>query len=179
MSDYKAIAATTITLKNLLEANLASKNVEVTLEHPIDVDVAKSQLNLYLYHITENKHFSIYHGAGLWLELYYLLTPYNKNELRALTLLGDAMRVLNAHPVIAPEARSKTSAEKFKILPVFLSAEDLAQIWRALRQELRLSVVYQVAVIHIGAEKAAPESKTNIEADIKLVRETRPKLKKR
>jgi hypothetical protein len=179
MSDYKAIAATTNKLKDLLETNLASKNVEVTLEHPIDVDVAKSQLNLYLYHLTENRHYSIYHSAGLWLELNYLLTPYNKSELRALTLLGDAMRVLDEHPVMTLDGRAKARAEKLKILPVFMDVEDLVKIWKGLRQEYRLSVVYQVGVIHIATEETIPVSKTEIEPDIKLTHETELKMKKR
>ncbi len=126
------IAAVTAILKNLLENELVQQfahapigDVTVTALAPdrIAVSVAeKTQLNLYLYHITPNSgryftgttaanmHSTHASPAPLTLDLHYLLTAYSERELQAEALLGCAMRLFHEKSVLTQEMFQATLA---------------------------------------------------------------------
>ncbi len=121
MSDYRAIAGTSATLRNLLRDRLESL-VPVTIAPP-DVHVSgmtERRLNLYLYMVTEDGylknqeipgrgHPGSYGRPPLSLNLHYLLTAYGDTEtspdadLQAQSILGDAMLVLHEYPIVTDD----------------------------------------------------------------------------
>lgn len=130
MSNYRAIAGVSRTLRRLLLDRMEEVSVTVTLAPPdIAVDnVSGNRLNLYLYHIREDaalKNQEIpgqgYPGAyghpPLSLELYYLMTAFAATETvptadeDAQQILGDAMRVLHDFAIVTePLAITRAAA---------------------------------------------------------------------
>jgi hypothetical protein len=121
MSNFRAIAGVTSTLRNLLRDRL-EQLVDVTMAPPdITVDnVTGRRINVYLYQISENGHLknqeipgqghpADYGRPPLSLDLHYLLTAYGASDtaadadLQAQQTLGDAMRVLHDFPLITEQ----------------------------------------------------------------------------
>ncbi len=128
MSTPLAIAATTLTLRNLLNPVATAdysalpadarplNQIDITTQPPDQVrpDAARNRVNLFLYHTEYN---AAWRNTDLPrrgrpgetlppvlpLNLHYLLTIYaeNDNELIAQVLLGNAMRILHDHPVLS------------------------------------------------------------------------------
>jgi Pvc16 N-terminal domain len=141
MSDYRAIAGVSASLRNLLR-NRMEAPVDVTIAPP-DVTingVAGRRLNLYLYEIGENGalknqeipghgHPSAYGHPPLSLNLRYLFTAYGDNEtaadadLVAQQILGDAMRVLHDFAIITPNLREDDDPTRPRILDPSLVGE--------------------------------------------------------
>jgi hypothetical protein len=121
----------------------------------------------------------------LALDLHYLLSAYGAQDMNAEVLLGYAMHLLHENPVLsrqqlrtvlgAPFAVDGTilpgpfgalsaldladQVELIKIVPVFLSAEDLSKLWTAMQARYRPSMAYMVSVVLIqssGGAKIAP-----------------------
>ncbi len=129
MSTPLAIAATTLTLRNLLSEVATAdysalpadarplNQIDITTQPPDHVrpDAARNRINLFLYHTEYNAAWRNTDlprqgrpgeklPPALPLNLHYLVTVYaeNDNELIAQVLLGNAMRVLHDHPVLGP-----------------------------------------------------------------------------
>ena len=121
----------------------------------------------------------------LALDLHYLLSAYGAQDLNAEVLLGYAMQLLHDTPVLArqqlrtvlggvspidgsllPSPFGSLSAvalaeqiELLKIVPVFLTAEDLSKLWTAMQARYRPSMAYLVSVVLIqgdGPARTAP-----------------------
>lgn len=124
MSTALAVAAVTQALKNLLADGVLDDHVSgnvgdvvITALPPdrvlIDGANAKSQLNLFLYQVSENAAWRNMgmpsaNAAGerinnqpLALDLHYLLTAYGVKELHTEILLGYGMQVLHETPVLS------------------------------------------------------------------------------
>lgn len=122
MSDYRAIAGVSRTLKTLLRDRMQDP-VSVSFTPP-DVtkpdDISGKWLNLYLYQVFENGylknqeipgqgHPSAYGHPPLSLDLYYLLTAHAsietlpESDLDAQEILGDAMRVLHDYSMVTDQ----------------------------------------------------------------------------
>jgi Pvc16 N-terminal domain len=127
MSNSRAIAAVTATLRSLIErgfdpnkdpsADPTVAGTSVTMQPPDEARSAnpppERQLNLYLYQVMPN---AAYRNADvprqlrpgetgqppLALNLYYLLTAYAVDDAQPIShrILGRAMAVLNDHPVL-------------------------------------------------------------------------------
>src|SRR6185436_9801614 len=127
MSNSRAIAAVTATLRSLIErgfdpnkdpsADPIVAGTSVTMQPPDEARSAnpppERQLNLYLYQVMPN---AAYRNADvprqvrpgetaqppLALNLYYLLTAYAVDDAQPIShrILGRAMAVLNDHPVL-------------------------------------------------------------------------------
>ena len=141
MSDYRAIAGVSASLRNLLR-NRMEAPVDVTIAPP-DVTingVAGRRLNLYLYEVGENGslknqeipghgHPSAYGRPPLSLNLRYLFTAHGDNEtaadadLVAQQILGDAMRVLHDFAIITPNLREDDDPTRPRILDPSLVGE--------------------------------------------------------
>ncbi|HVT16395.1 MAG TPA: DUF4255 domain-containing protein [Thermoanaerobaculia bacterium] len=145
MSDYRAIAAVSSTLRNLLSdrmEDLTAAPVSVTLAPP-DVTltgVSGRRLNLYLFQITENASLKnqeipgqgnpgAYGRPPLSLDLHYLVTGYAESdngpdsELTAQQVLGNAMRVLNDYAIVPPDLHRGDDPTKPSLLDPILAAE--------------------------------------------------------
>lgn len=124
MSTALAVAAVTQALKNLLADGVLDDHVSgsvgdvvITALPPdrilLDGANAKSQLNLFLYQVSENAAWRNMgmpsaNAAGerinnqpLALDLHYLLTAYGVKELHTEILLGYGMQVLHETPVLS------------------------------------------------------------------------------
>jgi hypothetical protein len=141
MSDYRAIAGVSASLRNLLR-NRMEGPVDVTIAPPdITINgIAGRRLNLYLYEINENGslknqeipghgHPAAYGHPPLSLNLSYLLTAHGDNEaaadadLVAQQILGDAMRVLHDFAIITPNLREDDDPTRPRILDPSLIGE--------------------------------------------------------
>jgi hypothetical protein len=151
MSSYKAIAAVSSTLRNLLSdrmEDLAATMVAVTLAPP-DVTVAGvtgRRVNLYLFQVTENASLKnqeipgsgspgAYGHPPLSLNLHYLLTAFPPGEdaadadLAAQQILGNAMRVLHDYAIVPPDLHREDDPLKPLILdPVLANARERIKI---------------------------------------------------
>ena len=186
---FEAIAATSKTLYNLLRDKLKRTDVGITALHPETKSDLTKRINLYLYQIEENKHLKNDDNSRLWLNLFYLVTPFDNSssnngfdgiDVQTQIILGDAMRVFHDYPIIHPslspetgavdeilDRRLKDSIEKIKITPQPMSLDDLSKIWTSIKGDLKLSVVYQISVVQIDSLKGkrypAPVLSRNID----------------
>ena len=183
MSDFKAIAGVSATLRTLLRDRMANQ-VPVTIAPP-DVQVSSAtgrRVNLFLYQITENAHLknqeipgtghpADYGHPPLSLDLHYLLTAYGESEEdegEAHQVLGDAMRVFHDHALITDQLRQTRDAEphqpvldpglrgqfeQVKLCLEPIGLEDLSKVWTALTQPYRLSVAYKISVVQIESRR--------------------------
>jgi hypothetical protein len=167
MSDYRAIAAVSASIQQLLRDKMQAP-VPVTLAPP-DVavsDVSGERVNLFLYKVEENaslKNMDLpgrgspgaYGRPPLALDLHYLLTAYGPNEenqIAAHQILGDAMAVLHDHAVVLPPQLSARLAGEFENVKIYfepMSLEELSKIWSSLLLAYRLSTAYRVTVVQI------------------------------
>lgn len=169
MVNYESVAATSATIQNLLTDKMES-GAKVTISRPENGTGTENRVNLFLFQVIENKHLKNSDDSRLWLNLYYLLTPYGfhetddgEDETQTQLILGDTMRVLHDYPIVLPgmeskkgenilDPRLKDSVEKIKITPHHLTLEELSNIWNPLKGDFRLSVGYQVSVIQIDSK---------------------------
>jgi hypothetical protein len=167
MSDFRAIAAVSSSIRNLLDAEMELQ-ASVSIAAP-DVDVTGitgKRVNLFLYKVEENAalknmdlpgrgHPGAYGRPPLSLDLHYLMTAYGgdaEEELETQQLLGDAMRVLHSHSVILGanlDTAIRNEIEHIKLYLEPLSLEELTKVWSATTKPLRLSVSYLVTVVQI------------------------------
>lgn len=183
MSDFRAMAGVSSTLKRLLEDQM-EEPVPVTIAPPdvLASEVPGNRVNLFLYQVTENGylknqeilgqgHPGAYGCPPLSLELHYLLTAFASNEtadLQAQQILGDAMRVLHDFAIITPALHMNGDPaevlildssligefERLKITLQPLNLEDFSKIWMAMPQtNFRRSVAYQVSVVQIESRR--------------------------
>lgn len=142
MSNYLAIAATTATLKHLLNDAIVSiginANVDTVGPAALNADSGKAGINLFLYQVTTNAALrnidlptrrsdgSLSKRPQLALNLNYLLTFYGKeDELEPQRLLGAAVSLLHECPVLKRET-IETVIEKRGHPDPGISASDLA-----------------------------------------------------
>jgi hypothetical protein len=190
MSNLLAIATVTATLCQLLSeaAEEAVAGTSATPGRPRDTANGTSApgINVYLYQAIPN---AAWRNADLpirradgtlvqhpqaALDLHYLLTFYgSESQLEPQRLLGSAVSVLHAQPVLTREIiraaiRSATDmdpghylagsdlaeqVETIKFMPLPLNLEELSKLWSAFFQTpYALSVTYQAAVVLIEAE---------------------------
>jgi hypothetical protein len=151
MSTYKALAAVSVTLRNLLldrMEDLPATPITVTLAPPdVKVDnVSGRRLNLYLFQVTENASLKnqeipgqgnpgAYGRPPLSLDLHYLMTAYAEShtgpdsDLVAQQVLGNAMRVLSDYAILPPDLHQKDDPAQPTILdPVLLSEYERIKI---------------------------------------------------
>ena len=186
MSGALALASVTAVLKDLLENGLAQRGVTGELGGDTTVSALppdriasgtdeRAQLNLFLYHVTPHTAVRALGGrapAGLALDLHYLLSVYGAHDFQTEILLGHALQLLHAHPVLgrdhirsslrslsAPhEGRVLSPAvaalgasgladavESLRIVPEFLTTEEMSRLWSAFQARYRPSATYRVS----------------------------------
>lgn len=91
------------------------------------------------------------------LHLRYLLTPWGGTESSRHVLLGRAIQLLSDHAILSgPQLVGSLAAEDQTISVMMspLSIEDRTRVWHAVQKPYRLSVAYDVRVVHIDSEMA-------------------------
>jgi Pvc16 N-terminal domain len=185
MSNSLAIAAASLTLRNLLlaqmpalDSNLA--DLEVTLQPP-DVarkNITKAQLNLFLYRVAPNPTWrnmdmpkQVRPGEtampALALNLHYLMTAYGRgdseNDAVGHRVLAAAMSVLHDQALLGadairdalPDNDLHTQIERVRITPLSLGVEELSKLWTSFQSNYRLSTAYELAVVLIDSRSVA------------------------
>jgi hypothetical protein len=186
LSSYKSIAGVTNSIVNLLTDRMdAAPTITVA---PPDVQVNgidADRLNIYLYHLSENAflknqeipgegHPGAYGNPPLSLNLHYILTAFGETDtgvdadVKAQSILGDAMRVLHDFPVISadlvqlkkaatPPILDPTLLDEFEQVKLSLqpkSLEEISRIWTALpRVNFRRSVTYEACTVQIESKQ--------------------------
>ena len=93
-------------------------------------------------------------GAGISLELSYLLASWSSTPLEEQALLSWAMLELNRYAVldkgqlVGPDAWARD--ETIQIVPEEVDVERLFRLWEALKQKYRLSTLFKARIVRIG-----------------------------
>jgi hypothetical protein len=182
MSNPRAIAAVTATLRSLLAAGFAAEaelnDAQVTaqpLDKARDAAATVNQLNLFLYLISLNPAWRNQDTPGrvrpgevasppLALNLFYLLSAYGRDSDVASPfshmLLGQAMSTLYDHPLLGqaeiaaalPGSDLGNQIERLRITLQPLSLDDISKLWAGPMQ-YQLSVAFEVAVVLIDSTR--------------------------
>jgi hypothetical protein len=179
MSNSRAIATVTATLRNLLMGVTAAiPDATVTTKPPHKArsgDTLGNQLNLFLYQTVPNAAWrqasqsATTAQAGpkpLPLTLYYFLTAYGRDDddIAAHHLLAEAMGILHHHELLSPAELQaafpdrngdEPQKERIRIAPQNLSSEELTRLWGLFQTPYSLSVAYQVSVVLLTGHPAA------------------------
>jgi len=188
MGDFTVIGIVSELLKNLLQEDFtaifsgSSFSVgSVRLASPKEMEgTENAALSLFLYQITENGHMrnqpmeridsAMFRFPPLFLNCYYLLTPYGSKESEEFagfdehTILGRAMQVLHDNgslegPVLSALLTASGYGDysdrlkQVRIILNSISLDDLTKIWGSLDTTMRLSVAYEVRVLMIASER--------------------------
>lgn len=161
MSTSAIISEVSTLLRNILEAGLTVMGNVPTIEVASPADLTgETTLSIWLYQVTPNAHLRNAPNARvrgeefesitpLALDLYYLLTPFQKNELKNQTTLGGALQVLYDNSVLP--LHTGDDVEELHLNICQRSIEELAKVWEALQKPYRLSVCFEVRVVRIDS----------------------------
>lgn len=179
MSDYKIFRDISLYLRQKLFDNLVGFDgitlnsiAGISLDSPARLAGGNSGtsgnsqpiLSLYLYQVLPNAHINNrqlisssngeQHYPPLSLNLFYLLTPLDKSSETCLLVLGRAMQVLAAHPIMHNsflDSQLRPNPPEVRLTLNPLNLEEMTRIWNAFNQPYRVSVCYQVQVVSIDS----------------------------
>jgi hypothetical protein len=182
VSDYRAIAATTVTLQNMLQpavtAAVPGAIVKTGRPEKTPVTNAPGEVNIYLYQVTpnaalRNAELVVRRGDGtlirrpqLALDLHYLLSFYGDDlKLIPQILMGATASMLHAQPHPAAEdipsgeghpfaaTGLDQQVERLRFVPMMLSHDELSKLWSIFFQvPYTLSLSYLCSVVLIEAD---------------------------
>ncbi len=92
-------------------------------------------------------------GAGISLELSYLMTSWGSTTADELSMLSWAMLELNRFPLLDSGQLPATGWERgetVQLVPEQADPERLFRLWDALGQKYRLSTLFKARVVRIG-----------------------------
>jgi hypothetical protein len=181
MSNRLAIAAVTLTLRNLIQREIqqildGARVTMLPLDRARDGNNDADQINLFLYQTTPNPALrnrglqgqAARRGEEVWLSplalnLHYLVTAYaadsgTANDHR---LLGGAMKALHDSPLLSPddirtalpESDLQNQIERVRITIESPSTEEMSKLWSTFQSQYRISAAYQVAVVLIDSTR--------------------------
>lgn len=174
MSTYQAIRVVTDQLRNMLwnafqedsgVSTIVQNLTDIVFLNPTETNRNSAyRLSLWLYQVTENEFVknsplptSNNHLTGpyppLALNLYFLVTPFAGSPENDYILLGRTMQVLYDNAILYLRDVPDGVAEELRIVLCRLTLEELSRVWEALREPYRLSVAYQVRVLHIESRR--------------------------
>ncbi|TVR60012.1 MAG: DUF4255 domain-containing protein [Gemmatimonadales bacterium] len=154
---------------------LSDPATNVRLEPPGDEGEA-TYATLYLYQVELDRHLrnqrnlpsrqdpSRSRRPPLTLQLRYLFTPADSLETNNQLLLGRVLQHFHDHPLLPvpgeePRDSHGGASVDLRVVPETPSLEQLTQLWNALNEPFRLSVVFLVEVVAIDSglpPQAAP-----------------------
>lgn len=185
MSNARAIAAATATLRNLLldqvpKIDPGLADLEVTTQ-PLDLarkGVTKAQLNLFLFETQiaaawRNHDLPSQVRPGetgvppLALKLRYLLTAYGRgesdNDSTSHRALGSAMGLLHDHTLLGSAEIAAAMAgndlgsqiERVRITWHPMSVDEMSKLWTTFQTQYRISAAYEVGIVLIDSRRPA------------------------
>ena len=176
MSNDRAIAAVTSTLRNMLfqavssDADLAGTTVTTRPPDRARQDgSAGNQINLFLYRTSIDAAWRNQDPPGLRpgefgqpplpLVLSYLMTAYGEDddEVLAHRLLGIGMQLLNDQPLLSPSAIAaalsgsglEDQPDRVRITPHPIPMDEISRLWATFSTGYRISASYDAAVVLI------------------------------
>lgn len=171
MSNYKVISQVGHMLRQVLwdafekdsEIDINSLQT-ITFKNPKETAAeATNRLSIWLYHITENEFVknqpmlrrddSSSQFPPLALNMYFLITPFGSSGESNLLLLGKIMEVFYDNAILFIEDPNYGLAEDLRITFHRTTLEELTKIWESLQEPYRLSVCYEVRVVHIDSKR--------------------------
>jgi Pvc16 N-terminal domain len=179
MSNFRAIAAVTATLREVLHQGVnADVPTDVVTRPPdrVTANGPNNQLNLFLFNTAPNAAWRNQELPGqakagesgfppLPLVLSYLLTAYgaNDDETTSHQLLGKAMSVLHDEPLLdrarieaaLPDNDLFAQVESVKVTPQTLTVEEISKLWTAFQTQYRISAAYEASVVLIDSNRGA------------------------
>jgi hypothetical protein len=182
VSNYRAIAAVTSTIRNMLfeavsnDADLAGTTVTTLPPDKARQDgTAGNQINLFLYRTSIDAAWRNQDPPGirpgetgqppLPLVLSYFMTAYGEDDddLLAHRLLGAGMQVLNDRPLLSPAAIASALAgsgledqpDRVRITPHPVPMDEISRLWATFSTGYRISVSYDAAVVLIDNTQPA------------------------
>ena len=181
MSNDRAIAAVTSTIRNLLfkavsnDADLAGTTVTTRPPDRARQDGGTgNQINLFLYRTSIDAAWRNQDSTGirpgesgqppLPLVLSYLLTAYGEDddEVLAHRLLGVGMQVLNDRPVLSRDAIAaaltgsglEDQPDRVRMILHPIPMDEISRLWATFSTGYRISVSYDAAVVLIDNTQA-------------------------
>lgn len=167
MSTSTAIGDVTRSLADLLtKGQDPTGSFGVSLKSPADEEIDENNptINLYLFRIEENPFAKNrtwqavgddrLHKTPLSLNLFYVVTPYAKQQEDGHRILGQAMRIFYDHAILEPILLGEPlqhTADPLKLDLCAFNLEDLTRVWNAFNKQYRLSVCYQVRIVFIDS----------------------------
>ncbi len=173
MSTSTVIGDVTLTLEELLRTEQQSE-VTFGVSHRSPAEEAADtsdtvRVNVYLFRVVENAFaknrdwvpvsINGLQKPPLTLDLFYVLTPFAKDEMEEHWALGEAMRILYDNAIISgPQLKGglQHTDEELRVDLCQFSLEELTRIWNALSKPYRLSVCYEVRIIMIDSAVEQP-----------------------
>ena len=174
MGDYTIIQYIEEAIIALLENKLGTLSPVplVTNDSPADikkVEGSNQKLSFYLYRIEENSHMknlprekpdpSHLKKQSLYLDLFFMLTPYASNKMDEHKILGRAMQVLHDRSILKSTDVEvggtvfSTLDEEIRITFGPITLDDHTKIWSALKDiPYKLSTCYKVTTAKIDSE---------------------------
>ena len=176
MSNDRAIAAVTSTLRNMLfqavsnDADLAGTTVTTRPpDRARQAGATVNQINLFLYRTSIDAAWRNQDPVGarpgesgqpaLPLVLSYLMTAYGEDdeEILAHRLLGVGMQVLNDQPLLSPDAIAaalpgsglEDQPDRVRITPHPIPMDEISRLWATFSTGYRISASYDAAVVLI------------------------------
>lgn len=164
MSDFRVLQDISLRLRTVLFSGLngsefTSEN-NISLDSPAELEGRGNRnvlLSLYLYHVLPNTHMNNYNlipvgndqhqYPPLSLDLFYLLTPVSNSPEENLVILGHAMQILAANPIIGAnflDSLLRPNPPEIRVTVNPVDLEELTRIWNAFNEPYRLSVCYKV-----------------------------------
>lgn len=166
---------TAISSELSLQTVVPSESAIVFLNPTETARDSANRLSLWMYQVTENEFLkntppvrarstqppSPTPGIGyriapppLPVNLHYLVTPFGDTSEASLLLMGKVMEVLYDNAVIVMRDQNDDVFEELRITMSRLTLEELSRVWEALIEPYRLSVCYEVRVMHIDSRRA-------------------------
>ncbi len=182
MSTYTVISEVTKAFGKLLK-DATGVNVEYERSPAESISDANPLIHVYLYRVEQNEFFrnndwlrptdTTLQDPPVGLNLFYLITPYGKDQTDIQTTLGELIKVLNDQPSLPPSAFTDPSlvegADEIRIVPHSLTLDEMTSFWRAFEnRSYRLSVAYEVAVVLIDSavtREYAPVAERRVQVD--------------
>lgn len=187
MSDFSAISAVSLTLRNLLNTNITLSTgvlggIAIDLRSPREMQEAgASGVSVWLYKVSrlaemlneppERKGPGQLQRAPLPVQLFYLVTPVLVDPITSHTVLGRVLQVFHDNAILRGgdlQGVLGGTTEQLRVNMEALTIEELSLIWDALSEPYQLSVTYQVQVVKIDSDleplHASPVLNRNLES---------------
>lgn len=150
---------------------LTTPAANIALSPPNDTTDAGTLASLYLYHVDIDRHLrnqwplpdpgrpDAFRLPPLPLQLRYLLTPVDEDELNNQLLLGRAIQHFHDAPNLATLDGAAIgdsfggASPELRVRPDLLSMEQLSQVWSAFSTPYRLSVTLLVEVVAVDSAR--------------------------